>query len=231
MKGFFHPVGLIMLAIAGAGAVMSQATVLALGVVGYLFVLAFQSLRPNPQTRSQDLLNEVSNLNRARIAPLRRSAREIEEIGRKMGRGPLSTLAKEAEAESARLLEHAVRLLAARDRLVKVTQQSNPEREIEGLRERLQDAHSLEERQALETAMASRQMESQHVLQAKQGVDKIDAYLEQAQSTLAEIRTRLSLVAAGDAGAESDSVRDTLSQLKALSVTFEEAEQLFEGSR
>lgn len=231
MKWLLNPVGLIFLAIAGVGAFINRPEAVALGIGGYLIVLAASAMRASAEIRRSQPVDMVSNENRSRILPLARLAREVSEIASKYESNPvIKVMGPQAKSDADRILEQSVRLLNLRDDLRKaLASQQELERSIEQLRSSSESAQDGPQREMIEAAISAREEEQRQIERAKEGLKTVDAHLAQAEAALSELRTRLQLAAAGSAEVDADNMRETVTNLEAISASIDEAETIMRG--
>lgn len=204
------------------------AIVLLLGVM-LAFVMSIKSTR---KAREADPLEAVHSENRARIAPIRNLMADIQALVDKHGHDPaIGVIGREAIADSKRVFEQCVRMLSARDALVRTSgSRVETDREIARLESLLASSSSVE-RPSLETALAARQEERKHYERAGDAIMRIDTQMRQAEAVLSELKTRLSLAASTAAAPEleQENLSETLSRLKSLGDSLDEAVQVFQG--
>lgn len=192
----------------------------------------FYSIRKTNQVRRSDPLEAVRPENRARIAPIRKLMADIQALVDQHGDDPaIGVIGREAAADSNRVFEQCVRMLAARDALIRASgSRVETDREIARL-ESLASTASDVERPSLETALAARQKERKHHERARDAVDRIDAQMRQAEAVLSELKTRLTLAASTAAAPdfEHEGLSDTLSRLKSLGDSLDEAVEVLQG--
>lgn len=234
MRFFTHPLSILLGLGLVAGLAFGQYPLAIASLVGWVGFAAFQSMRQTQARVGPSDANAVSNENRARIAPIRRFHREIAELVAAHQSSPaVKVIGAEAIQESQSILNQAVRMLQIRDSLSKTLHtQSENERERAEMEMRLASAGP-EERDILEAALRARQLESEHFGPAKAGIERIDLALRQSEAALSELKTRLAVSASHSLDVQSadSDLSETLSRLKSLGTSLEEAEgMLKEGS-
>lgn len=231
MKWLLNPVGLVFLAVAGIGAFFGRAEAVALGIGGYIIMLAASAMRSSAEVRRTQPADMVSNENRSRILPLARLAREVSEIAAKYAENPVvKVMGPQAKSDADRILEQSVRLLNLRDDLRKaLASQERLEQSIEQLRSSSEAATAVPQKEMLDAAISARETELRQIERAKEGLMTVDAHLVQAEAALSELRTRLQLAAAGSAEVDADNMRETITNLEAISASIDEAETIMRG--
>jgi hypothetical protein len=234
MKEFTRPIPLVALMLGIGLFLLGQPILGAIAFIVWVSILALGSLRKTAELRAEDVADMLDPESRTLFAPVRRLTAEIEEIvSRNRDSAAIRTVGGEAETEARRIRDQIAHALTIRGELKRALRgQSLAERETNELGDRLKAATSDEERAALENAVAARQLELQHYLTVQSTLVKIDGGVEQAKAALSEMRARLSVGASGERAAEavdSDDLRDTIGRMKALSVSFDEAEELLRG--
>jgi len=223
------PVSLLSLALIAAGGVISAMfgrfdIGVLLGVLA-IGLLAIQTMAANRRQNDDPQTTDLGNEDQAKLSPLRRLKREIQEIVESKASDPtISVVGNEALRESERIYDQCAQLLLLRRELNKAfVGRSAASRELEHLERDLNAATSEAERAALESALAARKLESEHYAKADQAVERIEAGLRQAQAALSEMKARLATVSAGETGAGSE-LEDTLGRLRTLGTSLDEAE-------
>lgn len=230
MRWLLNPVGLMFLVVAGIGAFINRPEAVALGVGGYLIMLAATAMRASAQVRNSQPADMVSNENRSRILPLARLAREVSEIANKYASNPVvKVIGPQAKSDAERIVEQSVRLLNLRDDLRNaLTRQEQLERSMEELRSGIEETDG-PQREMLAAAISAREQELKQIERAKEGLSTVDAHLAQAEAALSELRTRLQLAASGSAEIDTDNMRETIVNLEAISASIDEAEAIMRG--
>ncbi|MFQ3587248.1 MAG: hypothetical protein SNJ74_03165 [Fimbriimonadaceae bacterium] len=200
-------------------------------LLGVMLAFAF-SIKVARKAREADPLEAVHSENRARIAPIRNLMADIRALVDEHGRDPtIGVIGREAIADSKRVFEQCVRMLSARDSLLRASgSRVETDREIARLESLLASSSSVE-RPSLEIALAARREERRHHERAGDAIVRIDAQMRQAEAVLSELKTRLSLAVSTAAAPEleQESLAETLSRLKSLGDSLDEAVQVFQG--
>lgn len=204
---FTHPIafgaeGAILL-----GLVMGRYELSVLGLLGWIGFVAFQSMRATQAKQQSDPTTGLTNDARTRILPIRRLVAEIEKLVSSGGDSTaIQVIGTEARKEAQAILAKAALLASTRDDLEGAVAHVSP--------------GTTEGAQAIETAM--------------KGIADIDGALGQMEAGLADLRARFALSIAQTVGGTQDqqSLEETLSRLKALGSSLDEAEAfLKEGNR
>ncbi len=230
MKFLKHPVALISLAVLVGGAVFGRIDIALLGLLGFIASAAWLGMRAAQRRAAEAKIDEVSNANRVLIAPLRRLHGEIENILERAQNNPtVKVIGAEAVAESTRILQNAARILSLRDQ-VKTAQVGKVEAasQLSELTQRLSQAQTESERQSLEVAAEARRQEIRHYAETDKVMQRIDSILQQSESALSELKARLTVAMASNAGVEAsdEEMAQTFARIKGLTASFDEAEQL-----
>lgn len=221
------PGALLGLAVAVVGILINQVAVVVLGLVFGLLAVALLAMR-STQEMSADVTDDLSPESRILIKPLRKLYQEMQDAAAGKSASISPYLATEAMQEAKRLLDKSAGALALRDRLVKQSREAYPaQKNIEDLQASLAAATTDEERTSLQSAITARQQELAHYGEIKDGVAKIESSVRQAEAALAEMRAKM--VSSGSAGLAdqgSDSLRDAVGRMQALSTSLTEVQQL-----
>lgn len=226
------PLSLLSAAVVVVGAVLGRFDVALLGVILLIGCVAFLAIKGGASERSNDVLEDLGNEERAQLAPLRKLRNEIAAIVEaKQADVSISVVGREALAEADRLLVQGAKLVQARRELKKVAGgKQKADREIAQLEADLGAAAAEGERAALASALEARKLEASHYGEADSVLERLDRGLRQAEATLSEIKARLATASAGAVGGEHTSELDeTLARLRSLGSSFDEAEQWLKG--
>lgn len=213
LKRLLNPVSLSMLAVAlGAGA-FNRVEIAALAFLGFLGTATFFALKGQQTLDSRSPLDQVSNNNRARLRPISTLKTEIDTfVSANRKSSLLAAMGGEVQKEANSILTHCVELLDLREKLQDVV---NSSAALDVAEDSAQDAHSESIRATLS--------------QARENIEKVDSYLDQAKTVLSEMRTRLAFAASEDQAGAEEGMREALLNSKALSATFDEAEAFLKG--
>jgi hypothetical protein len=195
--------------------------------------LAFASMRRAQQGRESVPGEELDPESRTLLRPLRKLEEEIASIVKlNQGSATVSVLGKEALDEAKRILEQATNSLQIRSELKRALRgEYDAEKQIEDLKEKGAAAATEQERESLEAAVQARNLELGHYGTIRQTIGQIESGLRQAEAALAEMKARLAVSATGEKvelGSEGD-LRDAIGRMKALSLSYDEAEELLRG--
>lgn len=232
MKPFFHPVPIACLVIALLGAVTSNVPMVVLGVIAAIASVGFLAAR-NAQSQHPADLESLSAESRAKLRPVKRLSDDIEGILVANQESPtIQIIGGEAKAESERLVGQVAKSLQSRDEFQRLLRgRYDAEKEIASARSRLEFAGE-SEKASLNAAIEARTLELDHYAEIEKHLTQIDVGVNQAEAALAEMKARLSLSASGEraASGSGDDLRETISRLKNLSSSYDEADQLLKGS-
>ncbi len=211
------------------GLILQRPEMMVLGFGGFVVMILAGSFKLSSQSRNSHPLDQVKNENRSRLMPLVKLGREINEIIEiNKDNGLVRVMGKEAQEECDNLMEQSIKLLNTRDQLNSaLNSSSNLEATITRLRANVELATTQPEREMLESGIQAHESQLEQVQRARVAIQGIDANLSQAVALLSELRTRLALAATSGSEGEQETMRETLSQLHALTNSFDEAEQVF----
>ncbi|BBO24630.1 MAG: hypothetical protein L6Q31_08315 [Fimbriimonadaceae bacterium] len=231
MKYFLHPMAILSEAAALVGVLLGRIDLLALGVVGWVAVTAWLSIRSGPKSAALPVLSldSVRNENRTRLLPIKRLHDDIAKVVSEHSDKPVvKVVGGEALSEARRVGEHAIRLLNLRDQVLSAVRgEEDARRRLELAEQQLAEAGG-PEREAIEVAVRAHRQEIEHYEGAESALQRIDAELRLAEAALAEAKARILVSASRDGSAvEGDSdLADTIRRLKSLQQSFDEAESL-----
>lgn len=221
--------GLIAGGLLLAGGVILGNIAVAVGGVAVLLWSAFTfSVRQNKVASQQSLIDTVRPEDRARLRPLIRLHEEIRQVvASNQSSTAIAVVGSEALIEADRITQHVAEMLRMRARVRKPLSESrDPNQSIERLKAELETAQSDMGRQALEAALAARSLEGDHYEQVKAAIDRIDVTITQAEASLAEMKARLSAAAAQMKDeAASEDLRESLTRMRSLDTSLDEAEE------
>jgi len=201
--------------------------IIAFAVVAFLTVRRTQ--RNRPAVEREDLDAESRTLLRP-LAKLQADLAEL--VAQNKESATVSVVGKEALEEVGRIMEQATASLKIRSDLRRSLRgEYDAKKEIESLEAKLATATNAPERESLQSALDARQAELTHYDTIRQATAQIDGGLRQAEAALAEMKARM----AGSVGTEKlqstsgDDLRESISRMKALSLSYDEAEELLRG--
>ena len=188
------------------------------------------AVRPMAEDPREDMDPESRSL----FAPIRRLTEEIEETVEKHSDSAImKVVGGEAIQEARRIRDQVAKALAARSELKKTIREKNlAAMEAEQLRTKAESAETPEAKLTILSALEAKRMEIAHYQTVDDVIVKIDAGTNQAKSALSEMKARLAVKAASEktsAATEDEDLRDTIGRLKALSVSYDEAEELLQS--
>lgn len=232
MKPYLSPVPIGALLVAIFGAVTQNYAIVVAAILVAIAAVGFISARNVQAERSGDPAESLSQESRTLLRPIQRLSREVAALVEANKDSPtISVIGAEALAEATRMTAQVARTLQIRDDLKKALKgRYQAEKEIGESRMRLEFA-SATERVSLEAAIEARTAELGHYDEIGAHLRQIETGVNQAEAVLAEIKAKLSLNLSQDAAAlgQADDLRDTLSRMRSLSNSYEEAENFLRG--
>ncbi len=231
MKKFLTPTVLFPFVIALVTAVIGQYAIAAIALIAWIGMLALTAMRQTAAVRADDPTEAMDAESRTLFVPIRRLTNEIEElIDRNRDSALMRTVGSEARDEARRIREQVAHALKVRGELKRALRgRSTASQDASELAAKAASAASETERAALESAAEARRLELGHYTTVEDALARIDGGVRQAEAALSEIRARLAVGASGERAAQadqSDDLRETVSRLKALSLSVDEAEQM-----
>lgn len=210
---------------------LSQPLLAAIAIVVAVGLVAIGAMRKTGEARMADPTLEMDPDSRSLYAPVRRLTNELEALIQKNPDSSLlKTIGNEALREAQRIRDQVAEGLQVRSQLKRASRgRSLAIQEVDKLQAQISDAKTDGERAALQSALTARQLELGHYTQVEETIGRIDSGVRQAEAALSEMKARLAVGAGGEAAARASSVddlRDTMSRLKALSLSVDEAEEL-----
>ncbi len=229
MKFRIQPVSWLFAGLGVLGLILQRPEMMVLGFGGFAVMVLAGGFKLASQNRNSNPLDQVKNENRSRLMPLVKLNGEINEIiESNKDNGLVRVMGTEAQQECNNLMEQSIKLLNTRDQLKNAVNGSvNVEDTITRLRANVESATTQPEREMLESGIQAHESQLAQIEMAREAIDGIDANLSQAVALLSELRTRLALAATSGSEGEQETMRETLSQLHALTNSFDEAEQVF----
>lgn len=231
MNQVMKPGPLVALIAAVVLGVLGQYPLAILALVAWVGILAFGAMRQSSTARATDPTEDMDADSRALFVPIRRLSNEIETLVDKNANTALMrTVGAEARTEAFRIREQIAHALVIRGELKKALRgRSTAAQEADDLEVKASQAMTDAEREALTGAAEARRLELSHYGTVEQALARIDGGVRQAEAALSEIRARLAVAASGEKAAQADQtddLRETVSRLKALSLSVDEAEQM-----
>jgi hypothetical protein len=224
---------ILLAAIAGVGAMFTRLDLMLLFLIAAIAAAAIIAAR---EMRTQEDRLDPYDLDpetRILLRPIRRLHEQIEEVvNESTPSATLRILGPEALAESKRILDQSLRLLQIRSEMKRTLRGSYESvREKKKIAEQMEQATSEQERDSLNTALEARSLEQQHYQELEATIGRVDAGLRQAEAALSEMRARLAVAAKDtlEVSETDDELRESMSRLKALSTSFDEAEEMLRG--
>jgi len=195
----------------------------ALGVLLALVVALVVAIRSASRSAPSAGLGEEA---RWLLRPIRQLRDGLAELSRRAKAPEVRIIAAEAVSEADAVLEHATRLVEARESLKRgLKSRGEAETNYGRLQRQYVQATSDSERAALESAMEARSREIQSYDAAQAKIREIDGKLREAEATLSELKARLS-AGSVHAGTDMDEAEfgDVVSRLKGLGRSFDEVQ-------
>lgn len=229
MDAVLKPVPMIALLAAIALVALGHLAIGIIVFIAWIGVLAISSMRAGAASRLEDPTELMDAESRSKFVPIRRLVEEIDSVVRDhQGSPSIKVVGGEARNEAERIKSQTAEALATRTELRKSLRgRTAAETELNDLQSKLHAAQSDDERDALQGAIAARTEEIAHYDSISDSVARIDAAVKQAQAALSEMKAKLATGASGERAEATDTegLRETVSRLKALSVSYDEAEQ------
>ncbi|MBX3120279.1 MAG: hypothetical protein KF784_14535 [Fimbriimonadaceae bacterium] len=201
-------------------------------VVGVILIVVagafFFGMRRAPTvTATSNILDRVSNNNRARIAPVKRIYEDISSIvAKNQTNAAVKVIGGETISEADLILNQCVKMLGHRDRILKSGAfDPNLADASSQLRSRAESAQSEEEKRSLESAAAAYEITSAQAGKAREALDRIDAGMKEAEAALELMKSRLNAAALGTDGPSSydEDFRESIMRLRSLEGSLTEA--------
>lgn len=226
--------GLVM-GVAGAALFFSGLAIpaLAIGAIGGILVVSglIPAGKPNQQ-REMDV-SEYGSEGRSLLRGLTTQRDGIADILAKHGDNPtIAAIGSEALVQADEVIEHAKVMVIRRKKLRELERMKmRADMDLNKLQSSLQTATSDAEKSSLEQAIATRNAEMADYERAAQEVRTIEANIREMEAGLAAAKAKLSIGAARDTSApvESDELRSMLGQLKSLSDSYDEADDILKN--
>lgn len=234
MQEFLKPIPLLAIAVAIALAILGQYALAGVCAVAWIGSLAIGQMRVGNAMREADSAEALDPDGRSRFSRVKGLTAEIEAIVERPSTAPvIRALGKDAVAEARRIRDQVAAALVRRSALRKILAgRSSAEIEIKKLEERQEAATSPEEKTSLASAQEARRIELDHYQSAQQAMDIIDSGIRQAEAALSEMKARLEFGITRQQAEISepiDELRDTIGRLKAISVSYDEADEVMQS--
>jgi len=177
-----------------------------------------------------DERDDLNPDNRSRFSKVRQLRDDIAKLAQDAPPGSMTRIvAEEAVRESQRVAEQLRSSLLTRQKLEKLRyEESGARMESQSLERKLNSVTSESERVAISGALDAKRLELSHYGELNDLIATIDANTLRAEAALSELKARLSVGLGRDhsEGNPADELRDTLSQLRGLSLSVDEAKSL-----
>ena len=203
----------------------------ALGLLVALTSVVVFALSTSRSQRLSDVYASLGLQERTHLSPIRRLRADIEKLTTDAQSDAVRMIAKEDLDEADSIIAQTVKMVSARSDILKaLAAEPTASRESEELRSSLETANA-DETATLESALQSRERESAYYAKLRKSLERIDATLKQAEAGLAEMKAKLAVSAAVPVETDEtdNNLREGMDRLRALGVSFDEAEQLFQG--
>jgi hypothetical protein len=213
---------------------MTGAALFVLLVILAIGALAYAAARKSQTRRTEIPGEELDPEGRTLLRPVRKLEAEIAElVAHNKGMATVSVLGTEASHEAKRIVEQASNSLRIRADLKRSLRgEFDAQKQIDSMTEKAASAATDQERESLQAAIEARKLELGHYDTIRQTIGQIDGGLRQAEAALAEMKARLAVSVSGEKvelASEGD-LRETISRMKALSLSYDEADELLRGS-
>ncbi len=194
-------------------------------------LLVLKTMRETASRMADDPREEMDAESRSLFSPIRRLTNEIEEVvTRNDDSTVMKVVGKEALDEATRIHDQVAKALAVRDDLKRSLRERNVSRaETEKLLAKAEAEQDPSVKATLLSAVEARKMEQSHYTVVEDTIAKIDSSVAQAEAALSEMKARLATKASGEkalSATDNEELRDTISRMKTLSISYDEAEQL-----
>jgi hypothetical protein len=197
----------------------------------WVALLVLKTMRETASRVQTDPREEMDAESRSLFSPIRRLMNEIEEVvERNSDSTVMSVVGKEALAEATRIHDQVAKALAVRDDLKRSLRERNMSRaEADKLLAKAEAEEDPTVKATLLSAVEARRLELSHYTVVETTIAKIDSSVHQAEAALSEMKARLSTKASGEKAmnaTDDTELRDAISRMKSLSISYDEAEQL-----
>lgn len=193
--------------------------------------VAFLSMRKVGTSHTENAKSELSPDSRVMAKPFRELRSELEQVvGANQENEAIKVIGAEALGEADRINEFVHSLLRKRDDL---TLSLRSRSEVQVRKQRLEAGLSMTaDKAALESAISAVSEELKTYEPIEADIQQIDELIREANQTLSAIKSRLVVASAqreGLADSEAD-MRQTLTDLRSLEVSFNDAEEFLRES-
>lgn len=227
-KYFKNPISLAGVAFLGLGLVFSQFLFVMFGLTAVVGGLLHQSFKVANEEDSKEAL-DLHPDDRILLKPftkMRDDLRQTIESGK--GHSGVQVVGTEALAEAEELIVRVHNLIVHRRNLRRTLgRKSDTNKSIANLNQRLAEATSQSEKDALQAAIDARTEEKEQYIKVEETIARIDSRISQAEAAMAELQARLSVGATtmAQGSADQGALDDLTTRLKTLATSFEEAEE------
>ncbi len=224
----FGKIGIVAGLIVGViGFVIGQPAIGILGFVGALAAVFVATTKATAQNRSALGEDMVRPEQRAIIRPMRKLRDDIAQIvDTNKTSSAVRVIGGEAIAEADRILQHCVEMLNIQASIKRGYSGRDMSAELARLQNELNSTDDIEHKTTLESTHQAMQMEHASQSQMGHALEQIDNNLARALAALTEMKARLSVSATTSQELGMDeNLGDTISRMKSLSASFDEAEE------
>jgi hypothetical protein len=195
--------------------------------------LLIKTVKRTAVDRAADVRDEMDAESRSLFAPIRRLTDEIEDVvQRHSDSAIMKVVGGEAVDEAKRIRDQIAKALSVRDDLKRtLRERSIAQSQVRQLQEKADASDIPAEKASLLSAIEARKLEMEHYGEVDQALAQIDSGVNQAQAALAEMKAKLLVKASSEKASlatDDTDLRETISRMKALSVSYDEAEQLIQ---
>lgn len=225
------PGPMIALVVALVLLLLGKVAFAAIAMLVWVGGLAMGTMRQTATVHEEDPTLKMDPDSRSLYSPVRRLANEIRDLVEKKQESTLlQTIGQEAVSEANRVRVQVAEALQVRSELKKASRgRSLAVADLEKLQHQVAEATTEAEKRSLLSAIQARELEIGHYQRVDETIGRIDSGVRQAEAALSEMKARLAVGAGGEAAARSSSVddlRDTMSRLKALTLSVDEVEDV-----
>lgn len=229
MRTLTRPLPLVFAGIAVVSAIVGVPALVALGIVGWVASLAYHTIREQSVRNRQDAaFDSLPPSVRVRTKQLHATYNQLKQmIELHSGHTAVRVVGQEALREAENVLSHALRLAQARAELERTLRsRSQATLELKRLQDAETQANDGPARDAIRDAIVAKSAEIERYDTIPRAIERIDAQLVKAESTLSELRSQVALAGANAARTSDDSsgLDQVVSELQALGSSLQEAE-------
>jgi hypothetical protein len=233
MRTLTRPLPLVFAGLAVVSAIVGAPALIALGIVGWVASLAYHTIREqSARNRQEAAFDSLPPSARLRMKKLHSTYDQLKQmIELHSDRTAVRVVGQEALREAENVLGHALRLAQARAELERTLRaRSQATLELQRLQDAETQASEGPARNAIQDAIVAKSAEIKRYDTITEGIERIDAQLVKAESTLSELKSQVALAGANAArtGEDSSGLDQVVSELQALGSSLQEAENFLE---